>query len=80
MMESAFSIGIGIFLCCVVLELITMGNTPSVPKESPLGHNKWAKYSCGCMTKKEMILYCSSVWFQYICVRIRREMALEWLT
>ena len=70
MMGSVCAFGIGIslcFLCFVVLELINMGNTPSVSKESPLGCilNKWAKYSCGHMTKKEMILYCNSVWSQY---------------
>ena len=45
-----------------------MGNTPSVPKESPLGRilNKWAIYSCSPMTKEEMTFYCNSVWSQYM--------------
>lgn len=35
----AFGTGICLyFLCFVVLKLINMGNIPSVPKESPLGH------------------------------------------
>ena len=58
MMESVLLIEICLcFLCFVVLELINMGNTPSVPKKSPLGCilNKWAKYSYGSVTKKEMV-------------------------
>ena len=65
----AFGIGICLcFLCFAVFELINLGNTPSVPKERPLGHilNKWAKYCCGPVTKKEMIFYCNSVWSKYM--------------
>ena len=71
MMDPICASGIGIclsFLCFVVLELINMGNTPSVPKKSPLGCNlsKWAKYSCEPMTKEWMTFYCHSVWSQYM--------------
>lgn len=70
-MESVYAFGIGIylcFLCFIVLKLVNMRNTPSISKESPLGHvlNSWAKYSCGHMTKKEMVLYCNRVWSQYV--------------
>ena len=70
-MESVCSFGIGIclcFLCFVVLRLINMGNTPTTPKESPLGHilNNWAKYNCGHMNKKEMVLHCNNVWSQHV--------------
>ena len=53
--------------CSVILELINRGNTPSVPKEGCLGCilNKWARYSCGPMTQKEMISCCDGVWSQY---------------
>lgn len=64
-----FSVGISLcFWCFVVLELLNMGNTPSVPKESLLGGylNKWAKYSCEPLTKKEMIFYYDNVWLQHI--------------
>lgn len=71
MRESTCASGVGIclcFLCFVVLDFKNMGSTPSVPKEIPLGCilNNWAKYSCGHMTKKKMILYCNSVWSQYM--------------
>lgn len=67
MMESVYPFGFGIclcFLCFVVPELLTMGNTPSVPKESPSGHilNKWAKYSKQNSTEKGMMFYCNRVW------------------
>lgn len=54
---------------CVLLVLnLNMENAPSVHKESPWEHilNKRAKYSCGLVTKKEMIFYCNSVLSQYM--------------
>lgn len=51
--------GIGVcwrLLCLIVLKLTDMGNTPSVPKESPLGAclKKMGKYSCEPVTKKKV--------------------------
>ena len=43
-------------LCFGVIKLIKMGNTPSIPKESPLGHilDNWVKHSREPMTKKDI--------------------------
>lgn len=55
-MESVCPFGIEICSCLRfgIRELIKRGNTPPVPKDSPLGHilNKWARYRCGPMTKR----------------------------
>ena len=55
-------------LCFGVIKLIKMGNTPSIPKGSPLGCivDKWAKHSHEPMTKKDLIYYYNRVWTQYM--------------
>ena len=52
-----FCVGICLRLLCFgVIKLIKMGNTPSIPKESPLGHilDNWVKHSHEPMTKKDI--------------------------
>lgn len=56
-MESVCAFGVRIclyLLCFVVDELTSMGNTPSVSKESSSGRilKKWAKYSLGLWLRK----------------------------
>ena len=65
----AFCVGNCLHLLCFgVIRLIKVEDTPSVPKESPLGHIlvKWAKHSHEPMTKKDMICYYNTVWAQKI--------------
>ena len=78
----AFCVGICLRLSCFgVIKLIKKGNTPSILKDSPLGHilDKWAKHSYEPMTKKDMIYYCNRVWTQYM-LGSEERWAPEWLT
>ena len=55
-------------LCLGVIKLLKVENTPSTPKERPLGNilDKWAKHSREPITKKDMIYYCNKMWTQYM--------------